>query len=352
VRSARCGCAVAALVAVLCAAAPPAFAQAVSPIDYGPDSLAAARLGIALATIGELADAPELLARPSSQNFIDDTFARIAVSSSDALLRSHGERRRDALRVGTAATFDRAAAYAALAAETKDTLRSIGAGNDKLVAFGILAEQTDYNARVLRDAADDVRYRSSIGSDAYVDALVPGLKDLRATLAAVGPQQWDASATAAENLVGALLGSDLSLPFPRSAAVWLVLLRTRATTADARRHAAHYWLDIVHFDGTHKTLGAYPNGTLAFDRDSDRLLCEYDREPAVPSLHAIPVQPGPGSTSAQLAASLVQFCGDERTSGLRYRVADADDDRFVADILFRSGVLVGPLLRSAVNPSP
>jgi hypothetical protein len=50
---------------VLCAAAPPAFAQAVSPIDYGPDSLAAARLGIALATIGELADAPELLARPS-----------------------------------------------------------------------------------------------------------------------------------------------------------------------------------------------------------------------------------------------------------------------------------------------
>jgi hypothetical protein len=339
------------LSAVLVAAALPAFAQAVSPIDYGPDSLAAPRLGIAIATVGELADAPELLARPSSQQFVDDTFARIAATTSDVMLRTHSAQRRDALRVGSGA-FDRSAAYAALADETKDTLRSVGAGNDKLVAFGILAEQTDYNARVLHDAAVDAQYRSSIGRDAYVDPLVPGLADLRAKLAAVTAQDWDASATAAEAVVGALLGSDVDVPFPRSSAVWLVLLRTRATSADSRRHAAHYWLDIVHFDGKHRTIGGYPNGTLAFDRDAGRLVCEYDREPAVPSLQTIPVPPGLVSTSAQLATSLLQFCSDERTSGLPYHVADADDDRFVADILFRSGVLVGPLLRSAVNPSP
>jgi hypothetical protein len=339
------------LAAALSATALPAFAQAVSPIEYGPDSLATARLGIAIATIGELADAPELLVRPSSQQFVDDTFAQIAVATTDVVLRTHGAKRRDTLRVGSG-PFDRAAAYAALADETKDILRSIGAGNGKLVAFGILVEHTDYNARVLHDAADDAGYRADIAGDGELDVLVPGLKDLRAKLAAVAPQDWDASATAAETIVAALLGSDFAVPFPRSPAVWLVLLRTRATSADARRHAAHYWLDIVDFDGKHRTVGGYPNGTLAFDRDAGRLVCEFDREPAVATLLTIPVPPGVGSTSAQLATSLLQFCSDERTSGLPYHVADADDDRFVADMLFRSGVVVGPLLRAAVHPSP
>jgi hypothetical protein len=339
---------VAALALAACLAASPtgARAQAVSPVDYGSDSLAPVRLGIALATIGDLADAPELLARPSSQQFVDDTFARIAATTSDDALKMHAARRRTAFNAGP--SFDRTAAYAALADETKDTLRAAGA-NGPLVAFGILAEQTDYNARVLHSAKDDAQDRSAIGREAGVDALVPGLAGLRAKLAALAPSDWDATATCAEAIVAALLGSDVAVPFPRSSGVWLVLLRTRATGAEAQRHALHYWLDIVRFDGTHQTIGAYPDGTFAFDRDTSQLACRTDRELAEPSVAAIPVTPGAGSSSAQLAESLIHLCGDGRTAGLSYRVKNADDDRFIADILFRSGVSVGPLLRAAAG---
>jgi hypothetical protein len=66
-------------------------------------------------------------------------------------------------------------------------------------------------------------------------------------------------------------------------------------------------------------------------------------------LRTIPIVPGPGTTSAQLATTLVRLCSGERRSGLHYRVKDADDDRFIADALFRAGVSVAPLLRAAAG---
>jgi hypothetical protein len=217
------------------------------------------------------------------------------------------------------------------------------------VSFGIIAEQTAYNARVLHDATSDKADRLSIGSDGVADPFVPGLRELRAQLAALGGRAWDRTAEIAEQIVGALLGSEFAAPFQPSPAVWLVLLRTRITSADARRHAAHYFIDVVHYDGTHQTIGAYPNGTLAFDRDAAHLTCALDRELDAPVARSVPVSPGLGSSSAQLAEALVHSCTDSQTEGLHYHVASADDDRLIADLLFRNGVSVGPVLRAAVG---
>jgi hypothetical protein len=325
------------------------FAQAVSPIDYGADSLADPRLGVALAAIAELADSPALLARPSSQQFVDDAFERAGNTvSGDAFVRSHTERWRDALRV-TSAPFDRNAAYAAVGDLVKNVLRAAGSPRDKLIALGVLAEQTSYNARVLRDPGVDAGDRAAVGANDAADTLVPGLAGLRGELAALGAKRWSDAAASSEKLVGALLGSTFAVPFPSSPRVWLVLLRARPTPADARRKAEHYWLDIVRYDGTHQTLGAYPNGTTDFAHDAGHLVCAFDKEPDVASDHTIPVSPGLATTSEQLAASLVHLCTAARTAGMHYHVQTADDDRMIADILYRAGVSVAPILKAAAS---
>jgi hypothetical protein len=340
-----------ALAAAVALAPQVAFAQAVSPIDFGAASLADPRLGVAVAAMAELADTPALLARPSSQQFIDDAFSRIAEAApTDVPLRSRAERWRDALRVGEG-SFDRDAAYTAVGDLSKNLLRAVGAPRDKLIALGILSEQAFYNARVLHDPVADGGVRAAIGANDAADTLIPGLRDLRDRVAMLGFKHWPEIADGAEKIVAALLGSTLSVPFPASPAVWLVLMRTRSTGVDKARKAEHYWLDIVHFDGTHQTIGAYPDGTTAFDHDTRKLVCALDKESDEVSSRTIPVQPGPGTTSAQLATTLVRLCNDARMSGLRYRVKDADDDRFIADALFRAGVAVAPLLRAAVSSS-
>ena len=326
-----------------------ASAQAVSPIDYDAVSLADPRLGVALATISELADSAALLARPSSQQFVDDTFARVAtVAPTDSVLRAHAERWRDTLRVEGSA-FDRNAAYAAVSELTKDLLRAVGSPRDHLISLGVLAEQVSYDARVLHDPEIDVGDRAAIGADDSADPIVDGLKGLRAQLAAFAPKQWADVTAVSGKVVAALLGSSFDTPFPPSGRVWLVLLRTRHTNADNQRRAEHYWVDVVRYDGTHQTIGGYPDDTTDYAHDARRLLCGFDRELNEASDRIIPVTPGTATTSEQLATSLVKLCSDERVSGLRYHVVEADDDKMLADILFRSGVLVGPILKEAAG---
>jgi hypothetical protein len=326
-----------------------ALAQTVSPIDFDGASLGDPRLGVAIATIDELADTPALLARPSSQQFVDDAFARVlATAPDDAILRSRSERWRDALRVPLS-SFDRNAAYAAVGDVSKNVLRAAGSPRDKLIALGILAEQTFYNARVLHDPEVDDGDRAAIGANDAADTIVENLKGMRADLAALDSRRWTQSAEDAQKIVAALLGSSFVVPFPPSPAVWLVLLRTRSTGSDASRKAEHYWLDVVRFDGTHQTYGGYPGGTQTYGHDANRLLCQADKELDAIGDRAIPITPGPGSNSAQLAASIAHLCEAANAAGLRYRVHDADDDRLVADLLFRSGVLVGPILKAAAE---
>jgi hypothetical protein len=338
-----------AVVAFACGAvsAPsPATAQAVEPIAFGTGPLAQVRLGIALAASAELADAPDLLARPSSQAFVDDAFAFAQGEVRDAALRAEGVRARAALAATAGAPFDRARADAEVARYTRTLLRELGAPDDRLCALGILAEQTAYDARVLRSPADDARLRKAVGASDIADGSVPGLAGMRARLAALPAGRWDAIASAAGDVTSALLGPGASPPFPASDAVWMVLLRSRPTNADAeRRGTPHLWLDVVRFDGSHRSFGAYPGGG-DFTRDAHRLACAAGREDDAGSEGAVPVPPPPGTTVAQLAATIAARCAADTSIAGEYRVRAASDARYVVDLLLAAGVDAGPLLRA------
>jgi hypothetical protein len=319
-----------------------ARAQAVSPIDFGSTSLGDVRLGVAIATVAELADAPELLERPSSQSFVDDTFARVLSETNEPTLRVHAQRYRDDLRASAGIAFDRARADADLATFTRETLHALGVPRDRLCVVGILAEQISYNARVLRSVADDAQLRRAFARADVADGTVPGLATARARVASLPPERWPAIASAASDVVAAIVGSE-SQPFPSGGGVWLVLLRSRPTLADAARHGTpHLWLDVVRFDGSHRSIGAYP-GSGDFARDAGKMACEAGRENDTGSEGAVPVVPPTGTTSAQLAETLEARCAS--TAARVYRVAAASDARFVVDLLLGAGVDAGALLK-------
>lgn len=327
--------------------APPAGAQAVSPIDFGSESLGDVRLGVALAAVTELVDAPELLARPSSQNFIDGTFARLSDMASDPLVRGEVSRTREDLRAQTGAAFDRTLADRELAELTRSLLRVLPSPRNRLCTVGLLAEVTAYNARVLRSPSVDAEVRRALGKADVADTLVSGLSALRARVAAEPAGRWTEIARASGSAVAAILGPAGTPPFPETSRVWLVLLRSHPTSADAvRRHTPHLWLDIVRFDGSHRTIGAYPAGGN-FAEDSPHLSCAVDREPNDESERAVPLVPPPATTSAQLASALAARCTAHANSGGPYRVRDASDARFIIDEMLAAGVDAAAVMREA-----
>jgi hypothetical protein len=342
---------IAALAAIAFAAASsvlavaPARAQAVSPIDFGTEFLGDVRLGVALATTAELADTPELLARPSSQRFVDDTLARALGETSDPALRAAAGRYRDDLRATPGAPFDRARADADAATFARDVLHALPAPRDRLCAAGILAEQTAYDARVLRSPADDAQLRKALGATSAADAVVSGLGAARARLVALPAGHWSEIADVADGIVASMLGPLTTPPFPPGDGVWAVLLRSRPTEAAAIRHGTpHLWLEIVRFDGTRRTIGGYP-GSGDYALDSRALTCEFDREADPASEGAIPIAPPPGTTLAQLAKTLAERCTAAAKAPPPYRARAASDARFIVDLLLDAGVDAASVLR-------
>jgi hypothetical protein len=321
--------------ACLCAlAAPlPLRAQAVSPIDFGTESLGDVRLGVAIATVAQLVDAPALLARSSSQSFVDDAFARLAAATDDARVRADVTRDRDDLRTDGAATFDRARADRDLVALVHDVLHAFAFPRDRLFDVGLLSQQSAYNARVLRSPSTDGEVRHALGAIDVADTLVVGLKALRQRLASVPAGHWSDIATQSGAIVAAILGPAVTPPFPESDAVWLVLFRARPTDIAARRGTPRLFFDVVRFDGTHHTIGAYPAGSGGFTRDAPALVCGFDREGDAASERAIPIVPPPGTTDAQLADELETRCLASAKGTWRYRVTAATDARFIVDLL-------------------
>ncbi len=321
--------------ACLCAlAAPlPLRAQAVSPIDFGTESLGDVRLGVAIATVAQLVDAPALLARSSSQSFVDDAFARLAAATDDARVRADVTRDRDDLRTDGAATFDRARADRDLVALVHDVLHAFAFPRDRLFDVGLLSQQSAYNARVLRSPSTDGEVRHALGAIDVADTLVVGLKALRQRLASVPAGHWSDIATQSGAIVAAILGPSVTPPFPESDAVWLVLFRARPTDIAARRGTPRLFFDVVRFDGTHHTIGAYPAGSGGFTRDAPALVCGFDREGDAASERAIPIVPPPGTTDAQLADELETRCLASAKGTWRYRVSAATDARFIVDLL-------------------
>jgi hypothetical protein len=321
--------------ACLCAlAAPvPLRAQAVAPIDFGNESLGDVRLGVAIAVVGQLVDAPALLARSSSQSFVDDAFARIAAATDDARVRADVARDREDLRPNDASTFDRSRADRDLVALVHDVLHAFAFPRDRLFDTGLLAQQSAYNARVLRSPSTDVEVRRALGAIDVADTLVVGIKAMRERLASVPAGHWSDVAAQSDAIVAAILGPGVSPPFPESDGVWLVLFRARPTDITARRGTPRLFFDVVRFDGTHHTIGAYPSGTGAFTRDAGALVCGLDREGDAASERAIPIVPPPGTTDAQLAAELGTRCLASAKGTWRYRVPAATDARFIVDLL-------------------
>jgi hypothetical protein len=333
--------------ATVLAYAPRAGAQAVSPIDFGGESLGDVRLGVALAAVTELVDAPELLARPSSQGFVDDTFARLTDLASDPLVRGEVSRTREDLRAQTGAAFDRTLADRELAELTRSLLHALPAPRNRLCSVGILAEVAAYNARVLRSPSVDAEIRHALGKADVADTLVSSLSALRERVAAEPAGRWVEIARASGAVVAAILGPAATPPFPENSRVWLVLLRSRPTNADiVRRHTPHLWLDVVRFDGSHRTIGAYPSGGN-FAHDAPHLSCAFDREPNDESERAVPLAPPPATTSAQLAASLTARCTARANSAVPYRVRDASDARFIIDEMLAAGVDAAAVMREA-----
>jgi hypothetical protein len=321
--------------ACLCAlAAPlPSRAQAVSPIDFGTESLGDVRLGVAIATVAQLVDAPALLARSSSQSFVDDAFARLTAATDDARVRADVTRDRDDLRTDGAATFDRARADRDLVALVHDVLHAFAFPRDRLFDVGLLSQQSAYNARVLRSPSTDGEVRHALGAIDVADTLVVGLKAMRERLASVPAGHWSDIATQSGAIVAAILGPSVTPPFPESDAVWLVLFRARPTDIAARRGTPRLFFDVVRFDGTHHTIGAYPAGSGGFTRDAPALVCGFDREGDAASERAIPIVPPPGTTDAQLADELETRCLASAKGTWRYRVSAATDARFIVDLL-------------------
>jgi hypothetical protein len=324
-------CTLAAALAVCAATA--VNAQAVSPLDYGTQSLADVRLGVALAAVAELVDAPALLARPSSQSFIDDAFARVLASTDDPLLRAHVPRDRDDLRVDAGARFDRGRADRDLVSLVHDVLHALPAPRDRLFAVGLIAQQCAYNARVLRSPANDVELRRALASANVADTLVSGLHDLRERTAAIARGRWREVADAADAIVAAIVGAGATPPFPRTSGVWLVLFRAQPTSLAARRGTPRFYFDVVRFDGTHRTIGAYPAGDGGFGHAAPSLVCGFDREGDAATERAVPIVPELGSTDAQLGDDLAARCVSEAKGSWRYRVRGATDARFIIDVL-------------------
>jgi len=304
------------------------------------------RLGIAFATMVELEDAPTLLRRPSVARVVaGDEDALQAAAPGGAASAALATVRRD---LDAGPSGDRLAADRDLGALEQRYLAALGHARARRFLVGALAEQIFYNARVLREPGADRASRALLLRIDDADAVVPGTSAARAALGAATSADWPTIERLSRGLVAAILGSSDAVPFASGPGVWVVLLRTRATDADAvRRGAPHFALDVVRFDGTRTTYAAYPGGAERFGHDAATLPCLADQEPAGRTLRAVPVPPPPGTTPDQLARAIRTGCAAAAAAPAPYVAAEASDDRLVVNLLVASGIDVTPLLRAA-----
>ncbi len=306
----------------------------VSAIDYGSGSRAVARAGVAGATVAELMDSPPLLAEPAGQNFVDHAFAQLeSLASDDEVLQHRYVQLRGRLRMHDG-KFDRTGALGTFQALTGDLLHALGGQRAGLFELGIAAQQLEYNARVLREAQSDRELRGLLGSVADGDAVFPEVGPLRAKLAALGPEDWKESETLAHALVVAILGSADAAPFPAAPGIWTVLVRYRpAGSGPAKRETPHASLDVVWFDGRHRTFAGYPDGGTDFAHDAGRLECLRDRESQTGTLRAVPVAPPAGLSYDAVAASFERSCDQIENRPPPYLVSEPSDDKLISAML-------------------
>jgi len=213
-------------------------------------------------------------------------------------------------------------------------LHALGGQRAGLFLIGTAAQQVEYNARVLREAQTDRELRGLLGSVDDADAVFPEIGPLRAKLAALPPEDWKQSEALAHAMVVAILGSADAAPFPPVPGIWTILVRSRpAGSGPAKREALHVSLDVVWFDGRHRTFAGYPDGGMDFAHDADRLECLRDREPQTGTLHAVPVAPPAGLSYDAVAASFERSCDQIENRPPPYSVSEASDDKLISAML-------------------
>ncbi len=298
---------------------------------------AAARLGYDTYEVANLIAAPAALFEPAGQQFVDLTFAELD-ARSDATLRARFGAIREALRP-MPMPFDPAETSRRFLAADRDFVAALPAPEFGAYSLGSFIATVAFNARVLREDATDATFRRGIGSQDALDASVPGVAAARAKLAADAPDAWDAIVADADALGELALGEPLPAPHPASRKVWAVLVRGRPIeSAGPRLGSLHTSLDVVYGDGSHATLGAYPNGKYDFSQTGGTLSCARDLEPSSGPSRAYTLVPPKNVTYDDLAERFSKACTafDKHRPRFPYVPQDdvrSNDNAFIAGLL-------------------
>jgi hypothetical protein len=156
-------------------------------LAFSNDPRGDAVLGVAAATVAELADNPDWLAETAPQRFVDAYFARLLVMRPGA--RDELSRLRPLLSGGPGFIHG-----AALEAATDAIAPLLGSGKPHSAGIlsGSMTAQLVYNAAILRDPAMGRAALGIVAESAPLEAGVPGWAAARAQAAGVDPTDWSA----------------------------------------------------------------------------------------------------------------------------------------------------------------
>ena len=181
-----------------------AFPEPAYPAISYPDGLLGdARLGVAWATIGELAQEPRFLWQPETQSFIDDFFRQLRQTLNDSKSDQALTDARLVLSVGSIP-------------QQQDVVDHLGPGIARLLYGHLPSARTDViflgfdaaqaNWQVAARDSDEAKYdRDWVAGHASLDPFVPGLDKLRQGLGEVKPGDWPNLIDKAQGVVAAIL---------------------------------------------------------------------------------------------------------------------------------------------------
>jgi hypothetical protein len=187
-----------------------AFPSAAFPtVTYPAGVLGDLHAGVAVATMNELVDNPQVLVQPDAQQFLDQLFAYLKTLGT-----SDDKAQLDAARAGL-----RPAAVAEIAKQRLEkkkvdpfapimhALLGLPKPRVLIILYGTFAAQGAYNAVVQRDAALAQLVQRQVAGDPAYDGLVPGLANARSALGAVKGSDWSALNAAHAEVVRVLMAA-------------------------------------------------------------------------------------------------------------------------------------------------